>query len=35
MKFATHSLDNQWRMKQEKLSASFTMKIKEIISIKL
>ena len=35
IKFATQSLDRQWKMKQEKLSPSFTTKIKEIISIKL
>ncbi|WP_291100667.1 MULTISPECIES: DUF4113 domain-containing protein [unclassified Flavobacterium] len=29
------SLDRQWKMKQEKLSPSFTTKIKEIISIQL
>jgi DNA polymerase V len=35
IKFATQSLDRQWKMKQEKLSPSFTTKIKEIISIQL
>lgn len=35
IKFATQSLDRQWKMKQEKLSPSFTTRIKEIITINL
>jgi DNA polymerase V len=35
IKFGTQSLDRQWKMKQEKLSPSFTTKNKEIISIQL
>lgn len=34
IKFATQSLGRQWKMKQEKLSPSYTTKIKEIITIK-
>jgi DNA polymerase V len=35
IKFGTQSLDRQWKMKREKLSQTFTTKIKEIISIQL
>jgi DNA polymerase V len=32
VKFATQAMGRQWRMKQEKLSKSFTTKIDEIIT---
>ena len=35
VKFASQSLGRQWKMKQEKLSPSFTTRIKEIITIQL
>ena len=35
IKFATQSLGRQWKMRQEKLSPSFTTRIKDIITIKL
>lgn len=35
IKFATQSLDRQWKMKQEKLSPSFTTRINEIITVNL
>jgi len=35
VKFATQSLGRQWKMKQEKLSPSFTTRINEIINIKI
>jgi DNA polymerase V len=35
IKFASQSLGRQWKMKQEKLSPSFTTKIKEIITVNL
>lgn len=35
VKFATQSLDRQWKMKQEKLSKCYTTKFKEIININL
>lgn len=35
IKFGTQSLGRQWKMRQEKLSPSFTTKIQEIITIKL
>ena len=35
IKFATQSLGRQWKMRQEKLSPSYTTKIKEIITIKV
>lgn len=35
VKFATQAMGRQWRMKQEKLSKSFTTKIDEIITIQL
>lgn len=35
VKFATQAMGRQWRMKQEKLSKSFTTKINEIITIQL
>jgi DNA polymerase V len=35
IKFATQSLDRQWKMKQEKLSNCYTTKINEIIKINL
>ena len=34
IKFATQSLGRQWKMRQEKLSPSFTTKLQEIITIK-
>lgn len=34
IKFATQSLDRQWKMKQEKLSPSYTTRIKDIITVK-
>ncbi|MDD3005590.1 DUF4113 domain-containing protein [Flavobacterium sp.] len=33
--FANQSLGKQWKMKQEKLSKSFTTRIDEIITIKI
>ncbi len=35
VKFATQSLGRQWKMKQEKLSPSFTTRIEDIIKINL
>jgi DNA polymerase V len=35
IKFANQSLDRQWKMKQEKLSKSYTTRISEIITIKV
>jgi len=35
VKFATQSTGRQWKMKQEKLSKSFTTRIDEIITIQL
>lgn len=35
IKFGTQSLGRQWKMRQEKLSPSFTTRIKDIITIKL
>ena len=35
IKFATQSLGRQWKMKQEKLSPSYTTKLNDIITIKL
>jgi len=35
IKFANQSLGRQWKMKQEKLSKSFTIRIDEIITIKV
>jgi len=35
VRFATQSLDRQWKMKQEKLSPRYTIRIDEIVSIKL
>ena len=35
VKFATQSLDRQWKMKQEKLSKCYTTKFKEIININI
>jgi DNA polymerase V len=35
IKFANQSLGRQWKMKQEKLSPSYTTRLNEIISIKL
>lgn len=35
IKFANQSLGRQWKMKQEKLSNSYTTRIKEIITINL
>lgn len=35
IKFATQSLGRQWKMRQEKLSPSYTTKIKDIITIKV
>jgi len=35
IKFATQSIDRQWKMKQEKLSPSYTTRINDIVSIQL
>ena len=35
IKFANQSLGRQWKMKQEKLSKSYTTRIDEIIMIKI
>lgn len=35
IKFGTQSLDRQWKMRQEKLSPSYTTRIKDIITIKV
>ncbi|MNG19467.1 DNA polymerase V subunit UmuC [compost metagenome] len=35
IKFATQSMGRQWKMRQEKLSPSYTTKIKDIITIKV
>ncbi|WP_278034966.1 Y-family DNA polymerase [Flavobacterium nitratireducens] len=35
IKFATQSLGRQWKMRQEKLSPSYTTRIKDIITIKV
>jgi DNA polymerase V len=35
IKFASQSLGRQWKMRQEKLSPSYTTQIKDVISIKL
>ena len=35
IKFASQSLGRQWKMKQEKLSKSYTTRIDEVITIKI
>ena len=35
VRFASQSMGRQWKMKQEKLSASFTTKLKDVIQIQL
>ena len=35
IKFANQSVGRQWKMKQEKLSKSYTTRIDEVITIKI